>query len=228
MDPRLSSDQQTAIFCALNRVSTDGKTGYYYYILLWVNKQEKRWTESASKEQLAAFAREKTRGYPDKLRALVDKIPTEGYNTPGFQLQSVELEPEQLPAGRVLLIGDAAHTMAPCKSDNRRVSPPGSGIGCILIRVKVRALAANTAFVDAFKLGKVLTCARDMQASGEVLKDLLSAFNIDMIARGKSASKVSNSVLEAYGEEAKFITFGREAGPMPPKAVVLSDVSVIG
>jgi len=27
-------------------------------------------------------------------------------------------------------------------------------------------------------------------------------------------------VLEAYGEEAKFITFGREAGQMPPKAVV--------
>jgi 2-polyprenyl-6-methoxyphenol hydroxylase-like FAD-dependent oxidoreductase len=124
MDPRLSSDDQTAIFCALNRVSPDGKTGYYYYILLWVNRGEKRWTESASQEQLAAFAREKTRGYPERLRSLVDKIPTEGYNTPGFQLQSVELESEQLPAGRVLLIGDAAHSMAPCKSQDRRVSPP--------------------------------------------------------------------------------------------------------
>ena len=130
MDPRLGSDQQTAIFCALNRVSPDGKTGYYYFILLWVDKQgpkhagEKNWTESASKEQLAAFAREKTRGYPDNLRALVDKIPTEGYNTPGFQLQSVELEPEQLPAGRVLLIGDAAHSMAPCKSLDRCGFPP--------------------------------------------------------------------------------------------------------
>jgi 2-polyprenyl-6-methoxyphenol hydroxylase-like FAD-dependent oxidoreductase len=131
MDPRLSSDDQTAIFCALNRVSPDGKTGYYYYILLWVNRGEKRWTESASQEQLAAFAREKTRGYPERLRSLVDKIPTEGYNTPGFQLQSVELEPEQLPAGRVLLIGDAAHSMAPCKSQDRRVSPPRLCIGCV-------------------------------------------------------------------------------------------------
>ena len=137
MDPRLGSDEQTAIFCALNRVSPDGKTGYYYFILLWVDKQapkhagEKSWTESASKEQLAAFARKKTRGYPDNLRALVDKIPTEGYNTPGFQLQSVELEPEQLPAGRVLLIGDAAHSMAPCKSLDRRVFSPRFGFGCI-------------------------------------------------------------------------------------------------
>jgi hypothetical protein len=49
-----------------------------------------------------------------------------------------------------------------------------------------------------------------------------------MIARGKAASAVSNSVLEAYGEEAKFITFGREAGLMPAKPVVLSEVSVVG
>ena len=138
MDPRLSTDEQTAIFCALNRVSPDGRTGYYYYILLWVDRNapkhagEKRWTESATREELAAFARGKTRGYPDKLRSLVDKIPTEGYNTPGFQLQAVELEPEQLPAGRVLLIGDAAHSMAPCKSHDRYVfSSRCSGFGCI-------------------------------------------------------------------------------------------------
>ncbi|KAH8703678.1 putative monooxygenase [Talaromyces proteolyticus] len=206
MDSRLPPDQQAVIFGALNRVSPDGKTGYYYYILLWVDHQaptdagEKRWFESASKEQLAAFAREKTKGFPDNLRSLVDRIPIEGYNAPGFQLQGVELELEQLPAGRVLLIGDAAHSMAP-----------------------FRALAANTAFVDAFKLGEVLTRARDMQASGETLKDLVSAFNVDMITRGKAAIKASNSVLEAYGEETKFVTFGREARPIPLKTVVLSD-----
>lgn len=125
MDPRLATNDQTAIFCALNRVSPDGKTGYYYFILLWVDQDapkhagEKRWTELATQEQLAAFARERTRGYPEKLRKLVDQIPTERYNTPGFQLQGVELEPEQLPAGRVLLIGDAAHSMAPCKYRDR-------------------------------------------------------------------------------------------------------------
>ncbi|TGO71047.1 hypothetical protein BELL_0626g00010 [Botrytis elliptica] len=223
MDPRLSGDEQTAIFCALNRVSPDGKTGYYYYILLWVDKNtpkvgEKKWTESASQEQLAAFARERTNHYPYKLRSLVDKIPTEGYNTPGFQLQSVELEPEQLPPGRVLLIGDAAHSMAPSLDAlNYKLT----------LRIKVRALAANTAFVDAFRLSDVLTRARDTQASGEALNDLISAFNEDMISRGKFASGVSNTVLEAYGEEAKFITFGREAGLMPSKTVKLEDVKIL-
>ncbi|KAF5015454.1 hypothetical protein F66182_13214 [Fusarium sp. NRRL 66182] len=210
MDSRLPPDQQAVIFGALNRVSPDGKTGYYYYILLWVDHQpptganEKRWFESASKEQLAAFAREKISHFPKNLRSLVDKIPVEGYNAPGFQLQGVELELEQLPAGRVLVIGDAAHSMAP-----------------------FRALAANTAFVDAFKLADVLTRARNMQASGETLQGLVSAFNGDMIVRGKAAIKASNAVLEAYGEEAKFVTFGREATPIPLKTVVLPDLNVI-
>lgn len=81
--------------------------------------------------------------------------------------------------------------------------------------------------MDAFRLGDVLKKARDTQVSGEQLEDLISAFNADMIARGKAASAVSNGVLEAYGEDTKFITFGREAGLMPPKPVVLSDVSIV-
>lgn len=98
----------------------------------------------------------------------------------------------------------------------------------LTLRSKVRALAANTAFVDAFRLSDVLTRARDRKLSGEELNDLISAFNTDMISRGKFASSVSNTVLEAYGEDAKFITFGREAGLMPPKAVKLQDVKIVG
>lgn len=66
-----------------------------------------------------------------------------------------------------------------------------------------------------------------MQASGETLQGLVSAFNGDMIVRGKAAIKASNAVLEAYGEEAKFVTFGREATPIPLKTVVLPDLNVI-
>lgn len=123
MNSTLGSDDQSAIFGALNKVSADGKTGYYYYILLWVDKQapvtddrNPSWTVGATPEQLAAFAREKTKGYPDHLRLLVDKVPVKGYKSPGFQLQGVQLEAHQLPADRVLVIGDAAHSMTPCKS----------------------------------------------------------------------------------------------------------------
>jgi 2-polyprenyl-6-methoxyphenol hydroxylase-like FAD-dependent oxidoreductase len=123
MNSTLGSDDQSAIFGALNKVSEDGNTGYYYFILLWVDKnapntteENPNWTVGATKEQLAAFAREKTKAYPNHLRELVDKVPIEGYSSPGFQLQGVQMTAEQLPAGKVVVIGDAAHSMTPCKS----------------------------------------------------------------------------------------------------------------
>ncbi|KAK9326520.1 hypothetical protein V1520DRAFT_378292 [Lipomyces starkeyi] len=88
MNSTLASDDQGAIFGALNKISDDGKTGYYYFILLWVDKQapmttdeNPSWTVGASQEQLAAFAREKTKAYPDHIRVLVDKVPVEGYRS---------------------------------------------------------------------------------------------------------------------------------------------------
>ncbi|KAM0146421.1 hypothetical protein ACHAQE_010748 [Botrytis cinerea] len=49
-----------------------------------------------------------------------------------------------------------------------------------------------------------------------------------MVSRSKFASSVSNTVLEAYDKEARFIAFGREAGLMPPKTVKLQDVKILG
>lgn len=122
MNSTVESNDQSAVFAALNRVSDDGKKGYYYFLLLWVDKEAPEttdsnpsWTVTATQEELMAFAHEKTKMYPDHLRAIIDRTPVEGYRSPGFQLQDVQLEPHQLPAGKVILIGDAAHSMTPCK-----------------------------------------------------------------------------------------------------------------
>lgn len=126
MNSTLASGDQSAVFAALNRVSDDGKTGYWYFLLLWVDKgapattdENPSWTVTATQEELMAFAHEKTKAYPDHLRALVDKVPVEGYRSPGFQLQDVQLADGQLASGKVLLIGDAAHSMTPCKTDGK-------------------------------------------------------------------------------------------------------------
>jgi len=147
MNSTLGSNDQSAIFSALNRVSDDGKTGYYYYILLWVDKQapltddkNPSWTVGATSEQLAAFAQEKTKSYPDHLRELVDKVPVKGYKSPGFQLQGVQLEAHQLPAGRVIVIGDAAHSMTPCKSRLQR--PLYARYELIIVKSVVRPVSA--------------------------------------------------------------------------------------
>lgn len=119
------SENHASLFAALNRVSPDGQTGYYYFILHWVDEaaahsrpEAPYWTVTATKEELAEFARKHTRKCPEDLRRLVDKVPVEGYRTPGIVLRSVELTPDQLPPGRVMVIGDAAHSMTPCE-------PPG-------------------------------------------------------------------------------------------------------
>lgn len=111
-----------SLFAALNRVSPDGKMGYWYFILHWVDAEAAKatdenpfWTVNASREDLAAFVREKVKNYPDHLRVLVDKTPVERYKRPGIVLQGVELSADQLPAERVMLIGDAAHSMTPCE-----------------------------------------------------------------------------------------------------------------
>lgn len=111
-----------SLFAALNKVSPDGKMGYWYFILHWVDAEAAKatdenpfWTVNASKEELAAFVREKVKDYPDHLRVLVDKTPIERYKKPGIVLQGVELSADQLPAERVMLIGDAAHSMTPCE-----------------------------------------------------------------------------------------------------------------
>ncbi|MCJ1379202.1 hypothetical protein MMC17_002302 [Xylographa soralifera] len=212
MNSTLGSDDQSAIFGALNRVSDDGKTGYYYYILLWVDKQapltddkNPSWTIGATSEQLAAFAQEKTKSYPDHLRGLVDKVPVKGYKSPGFQLQGVQLEAHQLPAGRVIVIGDAAHSMTP-----------------------FRGAAGVCAFTDAVRLGKTLVQVRDSQATGTEFKALMAEFRDDMLARGKWAIEVSNPVLEDYGKYAadyKFGTFGKEAVPM--EAIPMAERTVV-
>lgn len=112
-----------SLFAALNKVSPDGKMGYWYFILHWVDSEAARatnenayWTVNATREELATFVRERVKDYPGHLRVLVDKTPVERYKRPGIVLQGVELSAEQLPAGRVMVIGDAAHSMTPCKS----------------------------------------------------------------------------------------------------------------
>lgn len=226
MNSTLGSDDQTAVFAALNRVSDDGNTGYWYFLLLWVDREapmtteeKPSWTVTATQEDLMAFAHEKTKTYPERLRALIDKVPVEGYRSPGFQLQGVQLAPDQLPTGRIILIGDAAHSMTPCKNN----SSLGWHCGAFINSPAVRGEAGVCAFTDALKLGNLLAQVRDTQVKGAEYEKLVAEFNEDMLKRGAWAIEVSNPVLEDYGKYSnyKFGTFGKDAGPLAEERIVL-------
>ncbi|KAI1293921.1 putative monooxygenase [Xylaria venustula] len=202
-----SSKDQCSMFAALNKVSPDGKTGYYYFILHWVDEQaalgtddNPYWTVKASCEDLAAFAKERTKSYPEHLRILVDKVPVERYRKPGIVLQSVELNANQLPSGRVTLIGDAAHSMSPFRGE-----------------------AGVCALTDALNLGRALTRVRDSGAtSAEIEREMLE-YRDDMLQRAAKSIQVSNPVIGEYTRDPnyKLVTCGKEVAPLAKEVIIV-------
>ncbi|KAI0967317.1 putative monooxygenase [Xylaria arbuscula] len=202
-----ASKDQCSMFAALNKVSPDGNTGHYYFILHWVDEQaalctddNPYWTVNASCEDLAAFTKERTKPYPEHLRTLVDKVPVERYRKPGIVLQSVELDANQLPPGRITLIGDAAHSMSPFRGE-----------------------AGVCALTDAMSLGRVLTRIRDTGARGTDMEGEMLAYRDDMLKRASKSIRVSNPVIGEYTRDPnyKLVTCGKEVAPLPKEAIIV-------
>ncbi|KAF3767015.1 hypothetical protein M406DRAFT_106417 [Cryphonectria parasitica EP155] len=203
-------DNQCTIFAALNKVSPDAKTGYFYFILHWVDKaaaesteEKPYWTVTASREELAAFARAQVKNVPEHLRVLVDRVPVERYRKPGIVLQGVELTPELLPAGKVMVIGDAAHSMSPFRGE-----------------------AGVCALTDGLSLGRALTQIRDTQAKGADYEKIMAEYRDDMLKRASKSIRVSNPVLEKQATDAnyKFVTCGKEVAPLPKETITITPI----
>ncbi|KAI1277390.1 putative monooxygenase [Xylaria sp. FL0933] len=220
---------QFAMFAGLNKVSPDGKTGYYYFLLFWIDEKAAQstdenpyWTVNASREDLAAFARKATGSFPEHLRALPHKVPVERYLRPGIVLHSVELDASQLPPGRVMLIGDAAHSMSPCKYFLPLPFPIEQGL---TIPLSVRAEAGVCALRDASDLGRTLTRIRDTGAKDADLEKLMAAFRDGMLGRAVELSRISNAAIGEYARNNyKLYTCGKEAEPLPKESIVLEKV----
>ncbi|KAI1426590.1 putative monooxygenase [Xylaria sp. FL1777] len=202
-----NAKDQCSMFAALNKVSPDGKTGYYYFILHWVDEQislstdeSPYWTVGASCEDLATFARDKIKSYPEHLRALAEKVPIERYRKPGIVLQSVELDANQLPPGKIMLIGDAAHSMTPFRGE-----------------------AGVCALTDALSLGRTLTRIRDTCAKAGDLEKLMVTYRDDMLKRAAKSTRASNPVIGDYARDPnyKLVTCGKEAVPLPNEAITV-------
>ncbi|KXH43094.1 early conidial development-2 [Colletotrichum simmondsii] len=198
---------QASLFAAMNKISPDKKTGYFYFILHWIDQEAAKsteqkpfWTVTASREELMAFAKENTNNYPESLRVLVDKVPVERYKKPGIVLQSVQLTVDQLPAGRITLAGDAAHSMTPFRGE-----------------------AGVCALTDGLRLGDAITSIRN--AGGQVpdVVRYIGKYRDDMIARGARAISVSNPVLEDHSKDAgyEFYTCGKKVLPLPEETITI-------
>lgn len=117
------NNQKLSIFVGLNRVSEDGRTGYYYWFFMIPDEKidsSDHWTKHASRAERLERALKGAEELDDKFTEIIKKTPVEGIRTDSFSFRDAEVNKDALSSGRVTLLGDAAHPMAPCKFGSGR------------------------------------------------------------------------------------------------------------
>ena len=103
------------IIIGLASVAEDQMTAEYYWSLTWADPEASNpnsWASIASTEERLAFALKKMENVPERFATVVKLTTAERVSSP---YKMMDFVPKELPRGRVSLVGDAAHTMTPCK-----------------------------------------------------------------------------------------------------------------
>lgn len=102
-------DLEYMLFIGLDSVSDDGKTGSYYWDLIWPcedGDRDDHWAYTGSQAELLAHTNEVIEGLKPEFRKVVDMTPEHMVLVPGLHFHVCLID--KLPAGRVTLLGDAA------------------------------------------------------------------------------------------------------------------------
>lgn len=106
------------LYAGLKEVSPDGKKARYYWYLNFYDPQaahEPFWTATASQQEMYNFAKEKIKALDPAYSRIVRLTDSSDIRAPPIVFRDLLLGDVAIPLGRVTLLGDAAHPMAPCK-----------------------------------------------------------------------------------------------------------------
>ncbi|KAH8896019.1 putative monooxygenase [Thozetella sp. PMI_491] len=196
-----------AMFVGLDKVSPDGKTGYYYWMTIVSDPAavdaEAYWTRSASQEEILEHAKELTSFIPPgDFRTVIDKTPPEGVRKTQMSFYNLDLHHGDYPAGRVVLLGDSAHPMTPFR---------GEGGVC--------------AFMDALDLGRAIGQISQTKATGASLEKVMERYIDVMLTRGIEWVQLSRDAMnleQRPGEDPPpRVTWGRLAVPTPRTRIAI-------
>ena len=188
------------IFGALHHAYPDGVSGRHYWMFMQpdtnVGKPD-HWLRSATQQQKLDHVLKAVAKLPPKFREIFELTPTNGIQKEEHLWRDLELQ--SLPAGRIVLLGDAAHAMTPFRGEG-----------------------GYHAFIDALRLSKILgkLDAKDTAA----VKAAVSDFNTEMLKRGVAAVRNSRNAQTAQKNkdgESVYISAGHVAKPMPEEEIVL-------
>lgn len=103
--------QQYMLFIGLDSVSDDGKTGSYYWDLIWPTEDADRddyWAYNSKQADMLAHTKEVIKGLKPECRKVVEMTQKDRILVPGLHFHVLLID--KLPASRVTLLGDAART----------------------------------------------------------------------------------------------------------------------
>ncbi|KAM7190795.1 hypothetical protein V8F20_009591 [Naviculisporaceae sp. PSN 640] len=122
--PSDDTEEYIMNFVGLNEVRPDVKSALFYWLVYFhIGEAEApvsraRYKEACkSQEALLALALEKTKKFHPAFRRVIERTNVDGMKFPPLILRDLILKAEDLPAGRITLLGDAAHCMVPFRGE---------------------------------------------------------------------------------------------------------------
>lgn len=202
-DNNITGSGDLVMFVGVNDVPSDAKSGLYYWFLIWPDEaatQGPHWTATASQQELLSAAKAMTKNFAPDFKVIVEKMSVEGMRAPPLVMYDVELSADDISAGRVALLGDAAHCMTPF-----------SGQGGV------------TAIRDALDLARTLSRVAEDNLIGADLEAVMAKYRDTMLERGVRAVQVSRDAIIKSNLVKKGAPFayGQRSKPIPLEKIHL-------
>lgn len=194
----INSEKGYLTFCSLHNVAPDVKSARYYWIMSHSDPtiaDPDHWLHKATQQEKLDHVREVMSNREPKFREIFELTPVEGVKKETHIWRDLELS--SLPAGRVVLIGDAAHVMTPFRGEG----------------------GYNT-FIDAMALAKILDRLNGENKAHDIesIKTYVNEYNAEMLERGVKSVQLSREWVD--GSKVK------DKKPLlaPMKVIPFSDV----
>ncbi|KAH8660385.1 hypothetical protein BX600DRAFT_499565 [Xylariales sp. PMI_506] len=193
-------NQDYFLFVGLGHVTPDGHTGSYYWGFIQKQgsiEELKSWIATASQEERLEFIKNTTSSLDPKLKEIIELTPASGIKKESAQFRDAEIL--NLPSGRVVLLGDAAHPMTPFRGEGG-----------------VHAMR------DALRLGKVLG-SMDKSCTSPMVTAAIEGYNAEMVPRGVEAVQMSRGAGDNFKKAVQRTIWGSLASVLPEEKINLDD-----
>ena len=191
-------------FAGLHYVHPDGVSARYYWNFMQNDDtigDPNHWLKKATQQEKLDFVLKSIQGLSPKFREIFEMTKTEQIKEETHVWRDLELEYLGLPAGRVILMGDAAHAMTPFRGEGG-------------YHTMIDMLVLSETLGELNDTGKY----KDITA----VKRTVEEYNSDMLKRAGRAVRDSRNLhadAQRFGPDGKPLVL--EIVPLPDTEIVL-------